>query len=215
MAHVVSLLAPVLKATGFKKQRHTFNRSMEPGLVHVLNFQMGRFPIGTHETPTPRSTLYGKFTLNLGVFVGEVFEAMQDRAVPSFAREHDCEFRVRLGQLSQRPSNAWWSLSDDPEDLVAGLTSDIRDFAEPWFARYETRDAILSVSIPGDADPGWPGRAPIVLAIMRLHRGEKPKAQLLLRDYLAEAMRNPRQSRHCDWVLGLAGRLGFDKGSLA
>ena len=46
MSAVVSAVAPTLKAAGFKKQRHTFNRLAERGLVHVLNFQMGQFPIG-------------------------------------------------------------------------------------------------------------------------------------------------------------------------
>jgi hypothetical protein len=48
MAQVVSSVAPSMKALGFKKQRHSFNRVAEPGLVHVIHFQMGQFPHSAH-----------------------------------------------------------------------------------------------------------------------------------------------------------------------
>ena len=34
MTVIVGIAAPVLKAAGFGKRRHTFNRQLEPGLVH-------------------------------------------------------------------------------------------------------------------------------------------------------------------------------------
>ena len=103
MASVVSALAPALKVTGFKKRRHTFNRIAEPGLVHVVNFQMGQFPIGAYEIPGLRPNLYGRFTVNLGVFVREVYEATQRTTASAFVQEYACEFRVRLGRLLSPP----------------------------------------------------------------------------------------------------------------
>jgi hypothetical protein len=50
LAEVVATLAPDLKARGYRKQRHTFNRSAEPTATEVVSFQMGAFqPPGTAE----------------------------------------------------------------------------------------------------------------------------------------------------------------------
>ena len=48
MASVVSTIAPLLKAAGFRKRRHGFNRAMSDSLVQVVNFQMGS---STHRAP--------------------------------------------------------------------------------------------------------------------------------------------------------------------
>jgi hypothetical protein len=48
MSAVVAAVGPELRRSGFRKFRHTFNRSPETGLVHVVNFQMGPYePPGT------------------------------------------------------------------------------------------------------------------------------------------------------------------------
>jgi Domain of unknown function (DUF4304) len=36
---------PSLKQAGFRKQRHTFNRETEPGLIQVVNVQMGPYDV--------------------------------------------------------------------------------------------------------------------------------------------------------------------------
>ena len=119
MAAVVASVAPTLKAAGYKKQRHTFTRIAEPGLVHVVNFQMGQFPIGAYEIPGLRPNLYGKFTVNLGVFAREVYELTQRRTAPASVHEYSCEFRVRLGELFTPPGDVWWLLSDDTQKVAA------------------------------------------------------------------------------------------------
>lgn len=35
-------VAPAMKARAFRKRRHSFNRAVTDGIVHVLNFQMVR-----------------------------------------------------------------------------------------------------------------------------------------------------------------------------
>jgi hypothetical protein len=180
----------------------------------VVNFQMGQFPIGAYEIPGLRPNLYGKFTVNLGVFVREVYEATQRGAAPTFVHEYSCEFRVRLGELSSPPSDAWWSLSDQTQEAAVALADDLRLRAEPWFSRYATRDAIVRAQGGAERWPGWPARAPVSPAVMLVHRGEKARARDLLRDYLAEEGPNPRNPKHRDWVFELAKGLGFEREQL-
>jgi hypothetical protein len=214
MAVVVSGVAPSLKGRRFKKQRHTFNRIAELGLVHVVNFQMGQFPIGAYEIPGLRPNLYGKFTVNLGVFVREVYEITQRGPAPAFVQEYACEFRVRLGELLMPPADTWWSLTDDSSALVAELAALLEGCGQAWFEQYATRDAIVRVP-DGPAQPaGWPRRAGVALAIMLAHRGDRAGARASLRDYLAKERRDPRNPRHRDWVLEVAARLGFERGEV-
>jgi hypothetical protein len=60
MKTIVDDVAPVLKAAGFRKRRHSFNRSVGGQLTHVIDFQMGAFqPPGTEEIIGLRPDLYG------------------------------------------------------------------------------------------------------------------------------------------------------------
>lgn len=210
MRDVIALLAPTFKSAKFKKRHHTFNRPIEPGLVHVVNFQLGQFPIGQYEIPGFRPNLYGKFTVNLGVFAQEIFEATLQRPSKPFVQEYDCEFRVRLSGLFDPPRDQWWSFERPPGELASELEDHLQKYASNWFARYSSRDAILQNPFGGDRVPGWPRRGPVALAIMQAHRGEKAKARELLRAYLLEERRDPRNPRHREWVLELAARLGFE-----
>jgi hypothetical protein len=211
MASVVRSIGPAMTAAAFKKQRHTFNRVAEPGLVHVVNFQMGRFPIGSYEIPVLRPNLYGKFTVNLGVFVREVYEVTQRSEAPAFVQEYACEFRVRLGDLRPASGDGWWSLQQDAGALALELAHSLARHAEPWFARHATRDAILEVPAHADLPKGWPARAPVALAAMLVNRDDRSGACAALRDYLAEERRNPRNPKHRDWVLDVARRLGLEE----
>jgi hypothetical protein len=71
MNGLVAAIHPGLKDLRYRKRRNTFNRVMHPdGLIHVINFQMGPFdPPGTAEIPGLRPSLYGRFTINLGVWL--------------------------------------------------------------------------------------------------------------------------------------------------
>ncbi len=61
-----------LKPLGFKNKGRTFNRETEQGVWQVINFQSGQFPLGDkYVVPGLREDMYGKFTVNLGVFVQE------------------------------------------------------------------------------------------------------------------------------------------------
>jgi hypothetical protein len=78
MKSAVARVHPQLKGNGFRKRGNAFNRRPEPGLVQVVSFQMGAF-----DPPGPGSEanlaarralgvpgdLYGRFTINLGVYV--------------------------------------------------------------------------------------------------------------------------------------------------
>lgn len=66
-------LNPWFRQAGFRKHGRTYNRTTTDGLTHVVGFQMGSFdPPGTTHIPGLRENLYGRFAVNLGVYVPEV-----------------------------------------------------------------------------------------------------------------------------------------------
>jgi hypothetical protein len=196
----------LLKEAGFRKRERTFNRTSEPGLIHVVNFQMGQYPLAP-DIPPIRYSMWGSFTVNLGVFVAEVLEAYLDRR-PSFVREYDCHpFSWRLGHLLDEPSDLWWDLREDLQSTSAEVNQLIRERALPLFAQFETRDQILEMW----RTTGKEGRRGFTLAIVVIltARGEQAAAQGILDEYVREIPQD--RSAHRVWVLEtLAPRLRID-----
>ena len=198
----------MLKEAGFTQVRHTFNREVEPGLIHVVGFQAGQFPIGDYEIPGLRENLWGKFTVNLGIFVHEVNVATQGYAPPEFVRDYHCEFRVRLGELMEPSADRWWPLDGEFDAVVAEVREALRLPAMTWFREFASRDSILAAD--GARLPaGWPLRADVARAIMLVRRGDMTAAQALLEAYLAASRRHPRNPGHEPWVRSLAQELGL------
>jgi hypothetical protein len=78
-----------LSQFGFRKRGRTFNKSLESGLIHVINLQMGR------------RSLSGKFTINLGIYVPEIYRMLWfwNEDEPKFVDHGDCEIEKRIGEL--------------------------------------------------------------------------------------------------------------------
>jgi Domain of unknown function (DUF4304) len=195
MSHVVAQVAPVLKAAGFRKRRQSFNRSTEPGLVQVLNFQMSAFgPPGpgaernreVREAIGLAAPWYGRFTLNLGVWVGEmVIEEREKR--DDWINEYNCHLRKRIGSLLETREDVWWSL-EDPDVAATGSLQAIRQAGLPWLDRIASRNGILAAyECLGRQEVGLPPAAPVQIAWLLRDR-DRQRAETMLRTYLEEPL---------------------------
>jgi Domain of unknown function (DUF4304) len=118
LTSVVRDLAPELRRLGFNRFGTTFNREVDPGLVHVIGFQGSKSD--------------GRFTANLGIYVREVDVLLHDwwgrsgkLGTPgrdAAVREEVCWLRARLGRAGVR-GDAWWDYTAAPKATtdVAGL----------------------------------------------------------------------------------------------
>ncbi|WP_163597343.1 DUF4304 domain-containing protein, partial [Klebsiella pneumoniae] len=86
-------------------------------LVQVVNLETGRPALGTVPPLPPdlehlARDLSGRFTINLGVHVKEIWD--NDNAVSpgTVIQDQHCQIRARLAGLYRLP-DAWWSL-DQP-----------------------------------------------------------------------------------------------------
>jgi Domain of unknown function (DUF4304) len=198
-------LRPALRENGFRARGRAFNRTTADGLTEVVQIQMGSFdPPGTTYVPGLRENLYGKFTINLGVFVPEVAQHYGRGPSMSFVQEYHCCVRTRLPRLEPEGRDAWWPILVD-EALTEELLRRFERDAIPFFNKFESRDAILDqwLAVPKSPYAITPPR--IVCAIILAGRGRSEEARVLLAAQVGETL-NPG---HPAYVRRLADKLGL------
>jgi hypothetical protein len=198
-------LALELKARRFNVRGRTFHRQSSDGLTQVLNIQMGSFdPPGTTYHPGLRENLYGKFTVNLGVYVPEVAASHGGGAAKDWVPEYHCCIRSRLGELGTEQTDVWWSIGQEKR-VVEDLLPRIRHDAMFFFARYESRDLILKELTGQTENMGTGGPPRIICAIILASRGDVTSA----RELLSKQAKETRNPGHPAYVRGLAEKLGL------
>jgi hypothetical protein len=210
MQAVVRDIHPKLKAAGFRKERHTFKREPEPGLIHVVNFQMGPYEPGSnYEFPPYKVNVYGYFTVNLGVFLSEVRAQTMPGAPPRFPKEYQCEIRARLGELMPEGEGGWWTLKAETGLLASAIWEAIEEYGLPFLDRYPSRSAILAEWYRDGASAldRWEARGGLMAALIHAHRGEKALAEETLSAYYQAAL--VEHPRHASFVREVAERAGL------
>jgi hypothetical protein len=198
-------LSDPLRLAGFRKHGRTYNRTVSGGLTHVVAFQMGAFdPPGTTYIPGLRENLYGRFTVNLGVYVPEVARDHGGGEPKSAVHDYNCCIRTRLGRTDSK--EIWWKVSHSDE-LASELLQRLENEAFPFFQRFERRDQILDEFRVETDNTSLMAVPRIVCAIILLNRGDREAAQRLLAAQAREHTRNPG---HPAYVIGLAKRLGIE-----
>lgn len=205
---IQSLLTPFLKENGFRKRGRTYNRTSSDGLVSVINFQMGAFdPPGTTYIPGLRENLYGSFTINLGIYVPEVYEIQVGGELKNFVQDDQCCIRARLGTLGQERKDIWWQAKISGkllEDLRNRLVMD----ALPFLQRFESREVIIRdwPDFYNQHQFGSSSQPKIVLAVILAIQGRTEEAKLLLEQQVQQSQHNG----HIEYVRSLAIRLGLE-----
>jgi Domain of unknown function (DUF4304) len=204
MDEVQTRLNPLLKQTGFRKHGRTHNRITTDGLTHVIGFQMGPFdPPGMTYFPGLRENHYGRFAVNLGVYVPEVARDL-GRVARSVVHDYNCCIRTRLGRSANK---AVWLTVSANDALVSELQDRFQNEAIPFFQRFENRDQILGEFRTATDNTELMDVPRIVCAIILLARGEREEARNLLAAQAREHTRNPG---HPAYVVALAKRLGVE-----
>jgi hypothetical protein len=197
MARVVSDIAPSLKSSSFKKRRHSFNRTTDDGIVQVVSFQMGpRLPPGAEPVPPIRLDLYGKFTINLGVFIAALEPMLGRSAQHAWINDYNCHCRMRIGELLPDPRDIWWSLDEpDSASQVAALALDTCGL--PWLDSLRTEQAIMDgYTQRGEDAIGLPPVAALWIALLHLNNGNRPLAEAMV----AEHLRSDLHQNHRRWL---------------
>ena len=180
-------ILPLMKAAGFAKRGRSFNRPAEDGIIHVLNFQSGQYPLGkNYVVPGLRESLYGDFTINLGVHLPQVFELETPDVPPVFLQEYDCQIRIRLGQLLTDGVDVWWSATDSVEETAARFPGLVEKFALPFLERFRTQEDVINEwRNAGELPFCNPGRSSLIAAVLLHADGDLAEATMALQNAIA------------------------------
>jgi hypothetical protein len=169
----------VLVPSGFKQRGRDFYRAIEPGFTHIIAFGLG----------PGWSTEHGKFTVDVCVFIEEVYETLRSQAAPKRPTDHDCELRMRLGLLDKPPLDKWWPVSSPLDEIVTDVEKDIYRLALPFLSRLSGRRSFVEEwREHGDEALGLSPRGILVTAIVLKYLGDEDGAQHLLRVARLESM---------------------------
>jgi len=169
-----------LKPLGFRKKGRTHNRRTDGGLSHVVNFQMGAYPIGSsYVIPGFRDSYYGSFTVNLGVLLPIVGQLERQRAPKDFVQEYDCSIRARIGTLASG-EDKWFEITSEAGDLAATVVGLLDRFGLEFFEQFKTyRDVLSYYETHGKLPFQTDGRASLEAALIAHHIGDEALARSL------------------------------------
>ena len=166
-----------LKSLGFRKKGRTHNRLTKSGLTHVVNFQMGQYPVGdNYIIPGFRESLYGQFTVNLGVTLPCVYFAENNKGIPATVQETHCSIRERLSRLAFG-EDTWLDLASDIEDLSAKVVELLDHYGLPFLEQFQSYENVLKYyDKHGDLPFQNSGRASLEVALVAVEIGDNALA---------------------------------------
>ncbi|MBS1652966.1 MAG: DUF4304 domain-containing protein [Bacteroidetes bacterium] len=194
-----------LKPLGFKKNGRTFNRRLDDGIIQVINFQSGQYPIGQgYEIPGLRENLYGKFVVNLGVCIESLYKFQSPTENKKYYKEYDCQIRDRLGTLVTG-QDYWWTITNDNRKITEEIIEGLETKGFEWFSGIDTKEKIISNNgyLPYDATP----RANLDIALI-VWFDDKIKGSELFKEYYHNIQ--PSKSSHIEYVRDLAKELKIE-----
>jgi hypothetical protein len=186
-----------LKSRGFRRTGSTFRREVEPGFVQIIDFGLGQ----------SWSMYSGQFTVDVCIFVAEVYEVLFSDEAPRTPKTEHCELRQRLGMLDNPPQDRWWPVSLPMESLVAEVGGAIEDLALPFLALLENRRALVEQwREKGTEALGLKPRAELMIATVLIHMGDREAAEDVLRSAISDATGEPWEEFYTE----VARKLGID-----
>jgi hypothetical protein len=167
---IVNVVGQALRPLKFRNSGKRFNRIQSDGIVHVVDFQLG-----------PNwSMMWGKFTVEIGIFLPEVFNAFFDKAAPKFIPSHDCFERKRLGILGKDGKDIWWDLPGDSVKIGNEVLGLLVGEGECYFSQFSSREKIISAWESKRSHGRLSQREVVILAVIYSYLAEKERANELL-----------------------------------
>jgi len=160
-----------LAGTGFQPKGRAFHRETEPGFVQIIEFGLG----------PSWSIMRGQFTVDVCVFIEEVYVTLFDAKPPRRPTPSHCDLRMRLGMLDTPPADRWWLLSDPIYLNVADVAHRISSFGLPFLSRLPCRTAFVDEWRKGGSEPlGLSPRGDLVAAIVLKQIGRNKEVEEVL-----------------------------------
>lgn len=183
---VIKATEPFLLRSGFSRQKSTFNRTAEPGLVHVIQFGMGQ----------SWSAYQDKFTVDVGVFISEAFTIFYPyiKKVPKVASIANCEITRRLPAFQEGIEDHWWDLDGYLGEASIEVNDLLLRYGIPFLDSLGSRQAIIKEWEEKGNSIGFYPRGRLVIAVLHKILGNDAAAQRLVQTELEEEMGLPPEN---------------------
>jgi hypothetical protein len=189
-----------LNQFGYREKGRTFTKSLDSGLIHVINFQMGK----NYHFQTGKSPLAGKFTINLGVFIPEIYRAIWDKEATNITHGN-CEITKRIGLLASSPKDLWWDLKKNKRKLSKNVLMHLDKYGLPYLNQFNTQEDIILEWYEHGESIGLPPRAGLSIAILLANSGNHKEARrLLISEY-----KNNIERPYAENVIRISKRIGI------
>lgn len=202
-------LAELLTPVGFARKGRAFKRETESGIFQIIALQAGRFELGP-PLPDPvkhwRPDNYGEFTVNIGVYVEEMFERTNPPRNPKrVIDDAHCSIRTRLSGITDN-DDQWWSLMEDCNDLADDIGALLLHVGIPFLQRFSSREQIVRDWISfNETDRRLTQVARLDVAMVLLKNGDRDGARRLFQQHLGRT----ELPHHAVYVRKLADELGL------
>lgn len=207
---IQSRIGKSLQPLGFKRKGRTFRRETDHEILQIIAFQAGPFELGPPLPPQVshfRPDLYGKFTINLGVYVPEIHE----RTNPPISMNRvicdaHCSIRTRLPHIGEG-EEIWWQILDCTDEDVEDISALLIHVGVAFLDRFRTRELIVRDWISANERIGR-----LDVAMILLRQGDKLGAARLFADHLRKSEAEgsePNRQNHRRYVRELATKLGL------
>jgi len=169
LKQVTGNIAPALKRAGFRKRGNSFNRTVDDGLVHVIEYHMSPWGSGT-------------FTVQVAVYVPGNF--LEDLApVGGWVRDHQCLLMWGVAYLM--PAARFRQFDPTVEDAAESEAAVLG----PGLARldsYPNAHRILADYYSSTLEAGlYQSLRPLHVGLIHLHLGETELAEEQVAAHLA------------------------------
>jgi len=124
-------IVPILKEHGFKENQLTFTRQFE-SIAFVIDLQKSRW----------NDKSGSQFTLNIGIYVPEVFSIYTNKMEPTKIRLEHCTLHIRIGMLDPSSKDIWWTLSENDSfevdnQISQELIEKLNNLVFPFFSKFD------------------------------------------------------------------------------
>lgn len=188
-----------LKPLGFKQKGRTYNRTMSEGLVHVINFQMGAYEFSSAILPGIRESMYGRFVINLGVFLPCVHNTEHAKEI-KFCKDYYCQIRQRTGILAHG-KDIWLKLGRHYKKTAKTVIQEIDQYGLMFLDIFRTYDDVVRYYddygfIPGSNQR----RSQFEVSIILFHQGNRQKAFAYLDEIINDEEGGPHHKGFIRYV---------------
>ncbi len=131
--HIVASMESDLLPTGFVRGGRAFRRTPEQGYVQIIDFGMA----------LSTSHLAGHFTVDLSIFIEELFEVYRNTTVPKRITSYHSQLTKRLPILAPPHVDKWWPIDGEPTAVIREVTDLLQSKGIPFMDRLRSRAALV------------------------------------------------------------------------